>query len=161
MPRQYVVQEWSNAAAESYTGYQVNKHFRKNGSAAIENYADPEPVKKANKVKAPDFRSSVERSEDRLDARRVAFERAFEEGKIDFDRYNILLTEWEVSRAKLDKKMGLVKEESTSPTPSTKSSIINHIEDCAKGFAARHPFCFLVGSIMVGASILNVFGFGA
>lgn len=159
--RQFINVSWNNSSTV-YDGSQQMNHFRKNGSAAIEAYGDPEPVKKVKKVKAPDFRSSVERSEDRLDARRVVFEKAFEEGKIDFDRYNMLLTEWEASRAKLDKKMGLVKDEDVSnePTPFAKTPMINHIEDCAKSFAARHPFAFLVTSIMVGAGILNVFGFG-
>lgn len=161
MSRQFILQEWSNAAADSYTGYQVNRHFRKNGSAAIEAYGEPEPVKPAKKVKKPDLRTKNQAFEDNLDRRRVSFEKAFEEGSITFDQYNLLLTEWEKAMSRLEKRMGLTKEEPTSPTPPTKSSIINAIEDAAKGFAAKHPFMFLVASIMVGAGVLNILGFGA
>jgi len=164
MSRQFILQEWSNAAADSYTGYQVNKHFRANGSAAIENYADPKPVeKKAKKIKDPDYRTLDQKREDTLDKKRVAFEKAFENGEISFDQYNLLLTEWEKCMARLEKRMGIVKEEEqpTSPKPSTKPSIMNAVEDAAKGFAAKHPFAFLVASIMVGAGVLNCFGFGA
>ena len=159
MSRTFVAASWLNADENDYSGKQQSHMVGRMANLAA--YADPEPVKKAKKVKAPDFRSSVERSEDRLDASRAVFEKAFAEGKIDFDRYNILLTEWEVSRTKLDKKMGIVKEESTSTTASTKPSIMNAVEDSVKGFEANHPFMFLVVSIMVGAGILNVFGFGA
>lgn len=158
--RQFINVSWNNSSAV-YDGSQQMGHFRKNGSAAIENYADDEPLKKAKKVKAPDFRTSVERSEDRLDARRVAFEKAFEQGKIDFDRYNILLTEWEASRAKLDKKMGFTKQQPTPATTSTKPSVINAVEDAAKGFCERHPFMFTVASILFGCGVLNLVGFGA
>jgi len=102
-----------------------------------------------------------QKREDALDRKRVQFEKAFEQGSITFEQYNLLLTEWEKSMARLEKRMGIVKEEPTSPTSSTKPSIMNAAEDAAKGFAARHPFGFLVASIMVGAGVLNVLGFGA
>lgn len=159
MPRQYVVQNWSNAAAESYTGYQVNKHFRKNGSAAIENYADTEPAKKAKKVKAPDYRTLEQKREDFLDRKRLQFEKAFENGEISFEQYEALLTEWEKARSRLDRRMGIV-EQSKEVESKPSHSILPRIERAASTFAGRHPFATLVGVIVLGSMIMNVFGFG-
>lgn len=165
MSRQFILQEWSNAAADSYSGYQVHKHFRKNGAAAIENYGEPE-VKKVKKVKNPDFRLTSERTIDRLEKHRADLEAAFESGELSFERYDVLLREWEVKMDRAWKRHEKATGESfdevaNEPAFATKPSITDHIEDCAKGFAARHPFAFLVGSIMVGAGVLNLFGFGA
>lgn len=157
--RQLINISWNNSSAV-YDGSQQMNHFKPNGAANILAYAQENAPKKTKKVKAPDYRTLDQKREDTLDKKRVAFEKAFEEGSITFKQYNLLLTEWEKAMARLEKRMGLTKEEPISPNAVTKSSIINHIEDCAKGFEARYPFAFLVGSIMVGASILNVFGFG-
>lgn len=158
MSRTYVNCYWSNADTNDYSGRQQPHMI--GDKANTKAYADPEPVKKAKKVKAPDYRTLDQKREDTLDKKRVAFSKAFEEGCITFEQYNLLLTEWEKSMARLEKRMGITKEEPTSPTPSTKPSIMNAVEDAAKGFAAKHPFMFLVASIMVGAGVLNIFGFG-
>lgn len=158
MGRTFVAASWLNADENDYSGSQQSHMVGRMANIAA--YADPEPVKKANNVKKPDLRTKEQAREDFLDRKRVAFEKAFENGQISFEQYDLLLTEWEKSMARLEKRMGIVKEEPTSPTPSTKPSIMNAVEYAAKGFAARHPFAFLVASIMVGAGILNVFGFG-
>jgi len=159
MARTYVQTTWNDADKFAYNGAQ--QHFKPNGAANPKAYEEKPVEKKAKKVKAPDYRTSDQKREDTLDKKRVAFEKAFENGDITFDQYNLLLTEWEKAMSRLEKRMGITKEESTSPTSSTKPSIMNAVEDAAKGFAARHPFAFLVTSIMVGAGVLNIFGFCA
>lgn len=156
--RTFVAASWLNADQNDYSGRQQSHMIGNMANLAA--YADVEE-KPAKKVKKPDLRTKNQCFEDRLDARRVAFEAAFENGEISFEQYDLLLTEWTKSRARLDRRMGIISEEVNEPTPVAKTPIINHIEDCAKSFAARHPFAFLVASIMVGADILNVFGFGA
>ena len=160
MARQYVVQEWSNAAADSYTGYQVNRHFRKNGSAAIENYADEEAPKKVKKVKKPDLRTKEQAFEDRLDKKRVAFEKAFENGEISFEQYDLLLTEWTKSRARLDHRMGIIEKATNETTPVAKRSTINALENAANSFRVNHPFAFTVVGCLFGCGLLNLVGFG-
>jgi len=157
--RTFVAASWLNADENDYSGKQQSHMVGRMANLAA--YADEESVKKVKKVKSPDFRSSNERAEDRLDARRSQFEKAFEGGLIDFERYNMLLTEWEASRAKLDKKMGFTKQQPTPATTSTKPSVINAVEDAAKGFCERHPFMFTVASILFGCGVLNLVGFGA
>lgn len=160
--RQFINVSWNNSSAV-YDGSQQMNHFRKNGSAAIENYADVEPVKKTKKVKAPDFRTLDQKREDILDKKRVQFEKAFEEGTISFDQYEALLTEWTKSRARLDRRMGLVKDEevTTEPTSIAKSSMINALENAANSFRANHPFAFTVVGCLFGCVLLNLVGFGS
>lgn len=158
MARTYVQTTWNDADKFAYNGAQ--QHFKPNGAANPKAYEEKPVEKKNNKVKAPDYRTLDQKREDTLDRKRVQFEKAFENGEISFDQYNLLLTEWEKAMSRLEKRMGVVKEEPSSTTPSTKPSIMNTVEDAAKGFAARHPFTFLVASIMVGAGVLNIFGFG-
>lgn len=154
--RTFVAASWLNADENDYSGKQQSHMVGRMANLAA--YADEEPVNKAKKVKALDFRSSNERAEDRLDARRSQFEKAFEQGLIDFDRYNMLLTEWEVARGKLDKKMGIAEDsKEVSPKPS-RSSIIPIIEDAAKSFCTRHPFAFTVASVLFGCAVLNITG---
>lgn len=157
MARTYISTTWNNSDKFGYSG--VQQHFKPNGAANPKAYEEKPVEKKAKKLKAPDLRSSAEKAEDRLDARRIQFEKAFEEGVIDFERYNMLLTEWEIARDKLDKKMGIVNE-SKEIEPSS-PSIIPMIEDAAKSFCARNPFAFTVASILFGCGILNIVGFGA
>lgn len=158
--RQFINVSWNNSSAV-YDGSQQINHFKPNGAANILAYAQEDAPNKTKKVKALDYRTLEQKHEDFLDRKRVQFEKAFENGEISFQQYDLLLTEWTKSRARLYRRMGIVDEVANEPNPSTKPSIINHIEDCAKSFCERHPFAFFVGSIMVGASILNVFGFGA
>lgn len=159
--RQFINVSWNNSSAV-YDGSQQMNHFRANGSAAIENYADPEPVKKTKKVKAPDFRTLEQKREDFLDKKRVAFEKAFEEGTISFDQYEALLTEWEKSMARLEKRMGVVKDEDVTnePPPVAKPSIINALENAANSFRVNHPFAFTVVGCLFGCGLLNLVGFG-
>lgn len=162
--RTFVTASWLNADENDYSGRQQS-HMVGN-MANLAAYADPEPVKKAKKVKAPDFRLTSEKTIDRLEKHRADLEAAFESGQLSFERYDVLLREWEAKMDRAWKRHEKATGESfeevaNEPNIITKPSIINHIEDSAKGFAAKHSFAFLVGSIMVGASILNVFGFGA
>lgn len=164
MSRQFILQNWSNAAADSYSGYQVNKHFRKNGAAAIENYGEPE-VKKVKKVKKPDFRLTSERTIDRLEKHRADLDAAFESGKLTFERYETLLNEWEAKMERAwkhhDKATGAFEEsKEVEPNPS-RPSIMPIIEDAAKSFCARHPFAFTVASVLFGCGILNIIGYDA
>lgn len=157
--RTYIQTTWNNADTNDYSGRQ--QHFKPNGAANIHAYAQEESPKKAKKVKAPDFRTKEEIAEDRLDAKRVQFEKAFEEGIIDFDRYNALLTEWEKARNHLDKRMGIVQDSKEIESKPSRPSIMFSIERATSSFASRHPFSFTIASILFGCGILNIIGYDA
>lgn len=156
--RNYIQTTWNNADTNDYSGHK--QHFKTNGAANIGAYADQEPIKKAKKVKAPDYRTLDQKREDFLDRKRVQFEGAFENGEISFEQYEALLTEWEKARSRLDKRMGIV-EDSKEVEPKSSRSTLRSIERAASSFASRHPFATLVGVIVLGSMILNVLGFGA
>lgn len=157
MGRTFVNVTWSDAS-EVYDGAQQMNHFLKSGRANIRLYEDKPVEKKAKTVKSVDFRTKEEVAEDRLDAKRIKFEKAFEEGTIDFDRYNALLTEWEKARARLDRRMNILEEYKEVPSKPSSSQIMSIIEDTAKSFCSRHPFAFTVASILFGCGILNIAG---
>lgn len=156
--RNYIATSWNNADTNDYSGRQ--QHFKPNGAANILSYAEEAP-KKTKKVKKPDLRTKEQAFEDRLDKKRVAFEAAFENGEITFEQYDLLLTEWTKSRARLDRRMGVVEEVTNEATLVAKRSIINALENAAKDFAAKHPFGFTVAACLAGCGFLNIFGFGA
>lgn len=159
MGRNYVVQNWNDAAA-GYCGYQVD-HFSKSGAANPKAYEEKPVEKKTKKVKKPDFRTKEQVREDFLDRKRVQFEKAFEDGEISFEQYEALLTEWEKARSRLNKRMGIVEEYKEIESKPCRLSIMPIIEDAAKSFCARHPFAFTVASILFGCAILNIIGTGA
>lgn len=156
--RTFVAASWLNADENDYSGKQQSHMVGRMANLAA--YADDEPVKKAKKVKAPDYRTLEQKREDFLDRKRVQFEKAFENGEIGFEQYEALLTEWEKSRSRLDKRMGIV-EESKDVESKPSHSILPRIERVASTFASCHPFATLVGVIVLGSMVMNVFGFGA
>lgn len=151
--RTFVAASWLNADENDYSGKQQSHMVGRMANLAA--YADDEPAKKAKKVKAPDYRTLEQKLEDFLDRKRVQFEKAFENGEISFEQYEALLTEWEKARSRLDRRMGIVEESKPS------RSILPSIERAASTFASRHPFATLVGVIVLGSMIMNVFGYGA
>lgn len=160
--RSYIATTWNNADTNDYSGRQ--QHFKSNGAANILAYAEEAP-KKAKKAKKPDFRLTSEKTIDRLEKHRADLEAAFESGELSFERYDVLLREWEdkMNRAWRCHEKATGKsfdEETNGPSLATKPSFTNTIEDCARGFAARHPFMFTVGSIIFGCGLLNIVGFG-
>lgn len=156
--RTYINTTWNNADTNDYSGGQ--QHFKPNGAANIGAYADHEPAKKGKKVKAPDYRTLEQKREDFLDRKRVGFEKAFENGEIGFEQYEALLTEWEKARARLDRRMGIAEQpKEIQSKPS--HSILPSIERAASSFASRHPFATLVGVIVLGSMVMNIFGYGA
>jgi len=159
--RQFINVSWNNSSA-NYDGSQQINHFKANGAANILAYAQEEAPKKTKKVKAPDYRTLDQKREDTLDKKRVQFEKAFEEGTISFNQYEALLTEWEKSMARLEKRMGLVKDEEVTkePTAVAKRSILNTLENAANSFRANHPFAFTVVGCLFGCGLLNLVGFG-
>lgn len=162
MARTYIQTTWNNSDKFGYSG--VQQHFTKNGGANTKAYADPEPVKKIKKVREPDFRLTSEKTIDRLEKHRADLDAAFESGKLTFDRYEVLLNEWEAKMERAwtrhDKATGAI-EESKEVESKPSHSILPSIERAASTFASRHPFATLVGVIVLGSMILNLFGFGA
>lgn len=156
--RSYIATSWNNADTNDYSGRQ--QHFKPNGAANILAYAQEEAPKKTKKVKAPDFRTLEQKREDFLDKKRVAFEAAFENGEITFEQYDLLLTEWTKSRARLDRRMGIVEQVTNETTPVAKRSIINALENSANSFRVNHPFSFTVVGCLFGCGLLNIVGFG-
>lgn len=159
MGRNYVVQNWNDAAA-GYCGYQVD-HFSKSGAANPKAYKEKPVEKKTKKVKKPDFRTKEQVREDFLDRKRIQFEKAFESGEIGFEQYEALLTEWEKARSRLDKRMGIAEDSKEVESKPSRPSVLPIIERKASTFASRHPFATLVGVIVLGSMIMNVFGYGA
>lgn len=159
--RTYVQTTWNDADKFAYNGAQ--QHFKPNGAANPKAYEEKpvEKATKAKKVKAPDYRTLDQKREDTLDRKRVQFEKAFEEGTISFDQYEALLTEWEKAMCRLEKRMGVVKDEDVAneASPVAKRSIINTLENAANSFRANHPFVFTVVGCLFGCGILNFVGF--
>jgi len=159
MARTYIQTSWNDADKFAYNGAQ--QHFKPNGAANPKAYEE-KPVEKATKtkkVKAPDYRTLDQKREDSLDKKRVQFEKAFEEGTISFDQYEALLTEWTKSRARLDRRMGIVEEVTNDLTPIAKSSIINALENAANSFRVNHPSAFTIVGCLFGCGLLNLVGF--
>ena len=158
MGRSFVAASWLNADENDYSGKQQSHMVGR--MANISAYADVEE-KPAKKVKKVDLRTNNQRFEDRLDARRVAFEKAFENSEISFEQYDLLLSEWEKSMARLEKRMGIVEEFNEVESKPSRPSIMPSIERAASSFASHHPFATLVGVIVLGSMIMNFFGYGA
>ena len=162
MSRTYVNCSWNNADQNDYSGRQ-QPHMIGN-KANLRAYEEKPLEKKAKKVREPDFRLTSERTIDRLEKHRADLDAAFEAGKLTFERYEILLNEWEAKMERAwkrnDKATGSVEEsKEVEPNPS-RPSIMPIIEDAAKSFCARHPFAFTVASVLFGCGILNIVGFG-
>lgn len=159
--RTYIQTTWNNADTNDYSGRQ--QHFKSNGAANIGAYAQEESRKKAKKVREPDFRLTSEKTIDRLEKHRADLDAAFESGNLTFERYEILLNEWEAKMerawARHEKATGIV-EDSKEVEPKPSRSILPSIERAASTFASHHPFATLVGVIVLGSMIMNVFGFG-
>lgn len=161
MARTYISTTWNDSDKFGYSG--VQQHFKPNGAANPKAYEE-KVEKKAKKVREPDFRLTSEKTIDRLEKHRLDLDAAFESGKLTFERYEILLNEWEAKMerawARHEKATGIV-EDSKEVEPKPSRSILPSIERVASTFASHHPFATLVGVIVLGAMVMNVFGFGA
>lgn len=164
MARTYIQTTWNDSDKFGYSG--VQQHFKPNGAANPKAYEEKPVEKKAKKVREPDFRLTSEKTIDRLEKHRVDLDAAFESGKLTFERYEILLNEWEVKMerawARHDKATSAaVKDSKEVESKPSLPSIMPMIEDAAKSFCARHPFAFTVSSVLFGCGILNIIGYGA
>lgn len=163
MARTFVAASWLNADENDYSGKQQSHMVGRMANLAA--YSESERFNKAKKVREPDFRLTSERTIDRLEKHRADLDAAFESGKLSFERYGILLNEWEgkMSRAwkRHEKATGEVSQEVEQAAPikpSIASDLINSVEGAAKSFATHHPFIFTVASILFGCAILNIAG---
>lgn len=166
--RTYINTTWNNADTNDYSGRQ--QHFKANGAANIHAYAQEDSPKKIKKAREPDFRLTSEKTIDRLEKHRAELEAAFESGKLSFERYELLLSEWETKMDRAwkrhEKASGIVQESTTVVKPSAipkavRPSILPVIERAAVSFSSRHPFATLVTVIVLGSMVMNIFGFGA